>query len=330
MDRSVVAACAIVALGLLGYPLMLSSSFAQTIGILALIMAVAATGWNVLGGYCGQISFGHALFFATGMYGTALAVRAGWSPWLAMLPCSLAGAGLAVAIGLPCFRLRGHYFTIATITTAIIAVPIVTDISLLGAAQGLSLPLQPQGLWTLQFSLRDKRAYYYVALAMFTVATLAAALFVRSKAGYYVRAIRDDEHAAAAIGIPVRRYKLYAAALSGALTALAGTYQVMIVLFVDPSSLDLSLSTSIAVSSLVGGAGSAWGPLLGSWAVIALQEYTRTYLSTTGRSTDLLLYGALLVLIAMVEPQGLTGLVGRARPFIRRRLAHTPAKGPIT
>lgn len=313
------AGVAVVAALLLVFPLVVKTSFLQTIGVLALTMAIASTGWNILGGYAGQISFGHAVFFGTGMYGTALLVNDGWSPWLTMLPIAGIAAALGVLIGLPTFRLRGHYFSIATLAIGMMALSILPNIQWLGAADGLSIPLLDNGFWNMQFSLRDKTEYYYTALGLFAAATVVAYLFLRGRIGSYLAAIRDDEPAAAAIGVPVRRYKLYAVAVSAALTSVAGSYHVMVVLFVDPSSSsDLSLSTAIALIAVVGGAGSMWGPLLGAWLVIALQEYTRTYLSATGRTVDLMLFGALIIAVAVIDPRGLTNLLKRGYRRLNR------------
>lgn len=310
----------VVALVLLAYPVVARTSFAQTIGVLALTMAIASTGWNILGGYAGQISFGHAVFFGTGMYGTTLLVTSGWSPWLTMVPVALLAAMLGVLIGLPTFRLRGHYFSIATLAIGMMVMSILPNIRALGATDGLSVPFLDEGFWNLTFSLRDKSEYYYTALGLFVVATLVAWLFLRGRIGSYLKAVRDDEFAASAVGVPVWRYKMYAVAMSAGLTSVAGSFHVMFVTFVDPSSSsDLSLSTAIALIAVVGGAGSMWGPLLGAWLVIALQEYTRTYLSTTGRTIDLMMFGALIILVVVVDPRGLTHLLSRAyRRFARR------------
>ena len=313
------AGIAVVAALLVGYPLVVKASLPQTIGILALTMGIAATGWNVLGGYAGQISFGHAVFFGTGMYGTTLLVTDGWSPWLTMLPMALLAAGFGVLIGLPTFRLRGHYFSIATLAIGMMVMSVLPNIKPLGATDGLTVPLLDEGFWNITFSLRDKTEYYYTALGLFAAATVVTWWFLRGRIGSYLEAIRDDEFAAAAIGVPVRRYKLYAVAMSAALTSVAGSFHVMVVLFVDPaSSSDLSLSTLIALIAVVGGAGSMWGPLLGAWLVIALQEYTRTYLSTTGRTIDLMMFGALIILVAVVDPRGLTSLISRGYRRFRR------------
>jgi branched-chain amino acid transport system permease protein len=312
------AGMAVVAALLVVYPLVMKTSFLQTIGVLALTMAIAATGWNILGGYAGQISFGHAVFFGTGMYGTAMLTSDGWSPWLTMIPVAGLAAAIGVLIGLPTFRLRGHYFSIATLAIGMMVMSILPNVEWLGAADGISVPLLDNGFWNITFSLRDKTEYYYTALGLFAVASVVTYYFLRGRIGSYLEAIRDDELAAAAVGVPVRRYKLYAVAMSAALTSIAGSYHVMVVLFVDPSSSsDLSLSTAIALIAVVGGAGSMWGPLLGAWLVIALQEYTRTYLSTTGRTIDLMLFGALIILVAVIDPRGLVNLIRRGYRKVR-------------
>ncbi|MBB5789332.1 branched-chain amino acid ABC transporter permease [Jiangella mangrovi] len=304
------------------YPLVFTSPAAQNIGVLALTYAIAASGWNVLGGYAGQVSFGHALFFGTGAYTTAVLVRAGWSPWVA-IAVSIPLAGLMAAlVGLPCFRLRHHYFSIATIAFAEIAFVLVTNLDGLGRANGLELPITEQSLANLQFSLQDKRPYYYVVLGLYLLAALAIWLFLRGRAGSYVRAIRDDQVAAAAVGVPVQSFKLAAAALSGAVTGLAGSFYVLYVLFVDPpSGLGLDLSVSFALMAVLGGIGRFWGPLIGAWVLVMVQDYTRAEFSGTGRTVDLLIYGALIVIISVTEPGGLLAIVQRVRDAVGRRLA---------
>lgn len=301
------------------YPLVFNTAAAQNIGILALTYAIAATGWNVLGGYAGQVSFGHALYFGVGAYTTAVLVRDGWSPWLAIAVSLPLAAAVAVIIGYPCFRLRYHYYSIATIAVAEIVVVLVTNFPGLGQANGLELPIRDASVANLQFSLLDKRPYYYVAFGMFCLAILMTWLFLRGRVGTYVRAIRDDQVAAAAVGVPVHRYKLAAAALSGGITALAGGFYGMYVLFVDPpSGLGLDLSVSFTLMAVLGGVGRFWGPLLGAWVLTAVQDVTRQHLSGSGRSIDLLLYGALIVIVAVVEPGGLLAIAERIRGAVSR------------
>ncbi len=305
---------------LVAYPFVILDPAWQNIGILALIYAMAASGWNLLGGYTGQVSFGHALYFGAGAYTTAMLVRAHWSPWLAIALSLPVAAVLAVVTGYPVFRLRSHYFSIATIAVAEIVFLLVTNSAWLGQANGIELPIEEHSLANMQFSLSDKRPYYLVALFFFAIAAAALALFLRGRAGRYVRAIRDDQAAAAAVGIPVHRYKLYAAMLSAAVTAIAGGYYVMFVLFVDPpSGLGLDLSVAFALMAVLGGIGRFWGPLLGAWVLVVVQDVTRHEFSGTGRSIDLLVYGALIVAIAVAEPGGVLALLERARRWQSRR-----------
>lgn len=312
---------AVAAVALTAFPFALSDPFWQNTGVLALTFAIAATGWNLIGGFTGQVSFGQAVFFGAGAYATATLVRAGWSPWPAMAVGSAVAAAIAVVIGFPCFRLRGHYFAIATIAAGEIAAAIVLNTEALGAARGLTMPIEAESLWNLQFSIRDKTPYYLVVLALFGATSLAVWLTIRGRTGSYLRAIRDDQDAAAAAGIPVRRYKLIAFAGSGALTAVAGSFYAMYVLFVDaPSTLALSISLSVALMAMLGGAGSLWGPLIGAWTLTLIQEVSRTELSGSGRAGDLLLFGGAIVVLALFEPAGLTGLANRVRRLLRRRV----------
>ena len=312
----------VVTVALVLFPEVLPTSFWVNTGILALLFASAAGGWNVLGGYTGQISFGNAVFFGTGAYTTALLVRAGWSPW----PTFLVGAGIAaaigVAIGLPCFRLRSHYFAIATIAIGEIVNVVATSMGSLGGSSGLQLPLHATGLSTLQFSVRDPRPYYYLALVLFALVTLVTWLLVRARTGIYLRSIRDNEQAAAACGVPVWRYKLIAVAVSAALTALPGSLYAMYVLFVDPSLvLDLSVSINIVLIAVLGGAGSLFGPLIGAWVLISLQEYTRVQLGGRNAGLDLLIFGVLIIAMVMVEPGGVSRLLARVWAFLVDRFA---------
>ncbi len=319
--RSIVVA--IVLALLVAYPFVLPTAFWLNVGILSLIFGMAGQGWNILGGYTGQISFGNAVFFGAGAYTTAVLVRVGWLPWPGMVLGVLVGAALAVIVGFPCFRLRSHYFAIATIAVGEIADVVVSNTTSLGGSSGLQVPLRSNGLATLQFSVRDPTPYYFVALALLALVMVAAWLFVRGRAGAYARAVRDDEMAAAAVGIPIRRYKLYAAALSGALTALAGGFYVMYSLYVNPSLvLDLSVSIDIVLIAVLGGAGTLWGPLLGAWLLTLLQENVREQFGGTGSGVELLVFGLLIVVISIVEPGGLMALGARLRRLLRRSFRH--------
>ncbi len=310
---------------LLAFPAIFTRPYPRDVMIRIFLYSLLAQAWNLLGGYCGQISLGNAVFFGVGAYVSSL-LLAWWdvSPWLGML----AGMALAVLvsqlIGFPCFRLRGHYFAIATIAIGEIVQTIVMNWPAVGGARGLFLPIRPETLLHLQFH-RTKWPYYYIALGLAALAFAVTARVERSRAGYYFRAIREDPDAAASLGVPLTRYKLGAMALSAALTALGGSFYAQYVLFIDPESVfPLSLSILVCLVAVLGGVGTLWGPLLGAVVLIPLSEVTRVYLGGSGKAVDLMIYGGLIVLVAVFQPAGLVGLLRRLGRPADARLAPAP------
>lgn len=310
----------VVGLLLVVFPFVVKDPFWQNLAVLVLIYASAATAWNLLGGFTGQVSFGHAVFFATGAYTTGyLLIHAHLIPWFGIAVGALLATIVGVIIGFPVFRLRAHYFSIATIALQQVAFIVVVNNSALGAATGLELPLKSESLANLQFSIRDKTEYHLVALGFLAFSSLVVWLFMRSRPGYYVRAIRDDEDAARVMGVPVRRYKLYAMAISSALTAMAGGLYAMYALYVEPNVvLSVGESILIALVAILGGAGSLWGPLIGAAVLNWLQQFTRVQFSGAGNGFDFIIYGALVMVVAVLEPRGLVGLGHRLARRIRR------------
>jgi branched-chain amino acid transport system permease protein len=302
-------------LALVLFPLVVTRPFPRHVLTMVFLYGTLATAWNLLGGYCGQISLGHAVYFGVGAYTPTLLFRhAELTPWLGML----AGAALAVAvsqvIGYPVFRLRGHYFAIATIAVGEIVQTLVINWDWAGGARGLFVPLRRPDSWLAMQFHEARAAYYYLALALLAVALLLTRIIERSRRGYYWRAIREDELAAATLGVPVAREKQWALGVSAALTALGGTFYAQYVLFIDPESVfPLSLSILICLVAVLGGVGTLWGPVVGAAVLIPLGEFTRVWLGGGGKAVHLLLYGGLIVVFAVVQPAGLVGLVRRVR-----------------
>jgi branched-chain amino acid transport system permease protein len=276
---------------------------------LLFLYALLAHGWNILGGYAGQTSIGHGLFFGVGAYvSTLLGIKLGLNPWLGMVAGAAAAAALGVLISIPCFRLRGHYFVIATLVVAESAQQLVTGWDWVGGALGLQVPMAQQGLAHFQFH-RDKTGYYYIALAMLVVVTAAIWLMQRSRFGIILRAIRDDEEAAASLGFSTIRYKLVAMALSAGLVGICGVFYAQYVLYIDPASvLSLALSVLMALIVILGGAGTVAGPIVGAAILLPLSEYSRVMFSGSGRNVDLLVYGMMIMIVAVFRPEGLMSL----------------------
>jgi branched-chain amino acid transport system permease protein len=306
---AIAAAGAVLAL----VPLGVRDAFFLNALITVFLFGTVAQAWNLIGGYAGQISFGHAVFFGLGAYMAAVLLKeVGLSPWVGMG----AGAGIAalvsLAIGYPTFRLRRHFFALATLALGEIVRILFLNWPFVGAAVGYYLPLEYRNrpgylMWD------DKVPYYVVSLALFVGATLVVALLDRRRAGVYLRAINQDEDAAAMLGLPTRRYKLYAMGLSAALTALAGTVYAFYVLYIDPYNVMAGrLSLLAVVIALIGGRATVTGPVLGAFFIVLLNEYTRSWLGGGGRGADFILFGALVMLVSIREPGGLVGWLVRA------------------
>jgi len=299
----------------LAFPAAVTLPFPRHVLIMIFLYGSLAVAWNILAGYCGQISLGHAAFFGVGAYtSTLLVARAGLSPWVGMA----AGAALAVlfsqAIAFPVFRLRGHYFAIATIAVGEIVQTLVINWDWAGGARGVFVPIKrPDSLWNFQFH-ESKALYYYVALGLLLLGLGVTRWLERSRHGYYFRAVREDQDAAASLGVNVAREKHRAIAVSAALTALGGTFYAQYIFFIDPESvLPLSLSILICLVAVLGGVGTLWGPVVGAAVLVPLSEYTRVWLGGTGKALDLVIYGALIMLISVLQPAGLVGLARHLR-----------------
>jgi branched-chain amino acid transport system permease protein len=271
---------------------------------------VLASAWNLLGGFAGQISLGYSAFVGIGAYTTVLLANAGWSPWLT-LPVA---AGLAllfsVVVGLPTFRLRGPYFSIATIGVGEAVRVIASGMEFTGGSSGLRMPSE-----TFHFL---PNYYAMVGLALLTVAVVA---WVRANAfGTALEAIRQDIDAAEALGIPSTRFKLWAHALSAALVGAAGGLFAMNFQYISPGSVfDFRLSLSIVLMPIVGGIGTLVGPVLG--AVLFSYLQIKLLASPALRDSYLFIYGGLLMLVMLFEPRGIVGLWERLRHLLRRALS---------
>jgi branched-chain amino acid transport system permease protein len=295
-------------------PLFVKDVYVQNIMVLTLMYAALSQSWNILGGYCGQISLGHALYFGLGAYTTTLLfTKFGVLPWFGMLGGGLISALIALALGYPCFRLRGHYFVIATIVIAEISYLLFLNWDWAGAALGIDVPVRGDSWATFQFT-RSKLPFYYFALLFCCVAWLVTWWLEDSKWGYWWRAVKDNPDAAESLGVVVFNSKMGAAAVSAFMTAIGGAFYAQFVSYIDPESvMSFHFSLLMALPAVLGGIGTLWGPVLGAVILIPLTELTRSFIGGSGRGVDLILYGAVIVLISLARPEGLIGLFSRRR-----------------
>ena len=269
--------------------------------------------WNILGGYGGQFSFGHAAFFGLGAYtSTLLFLHWGVSPWLGMV----AGGALAAAFGLFAgylsfrYGLKGPYFSLVTLAFAEMLRVVAVNWKAVGSSLGLVVP--NRGSAPALFLFADKLPYYYVILAMAVGAVVVTRMVERTRMGYALAAIRENEDAAEAAGVDALSTKLRAMALSSFLTALGGTFYAQYFSYIDPSlTFGPAISIGGLLPAIVGGAGTVAGPLLGSFVLTPISEVTRAVLR--GRAgADIMLYGLVLILVISFLPNGLMGWI-RAR-----------------
>jgi branched-chain amino acid transport system permease protein len=312
------AALAALCLALLAYPLVFTTPFQQRLGALVMLYAIGASAWNIVGGYGGLISVGHAVFFGCGAYGALASYQYLGLPPVGGLPAGVAvSVIIAAAIGVPTLRLSGHYFSMATIAVAELVRLVVTNNEWLGGAQGLSGPPVPRTLADLSFI--SALPYYYLFLAVLAAVLALTWRMERSRMGFYLRAIRDSERAARSLGVAAPRYKLLAFMLSAALTAVAGALYAIMFGFIDPDSgCGILISVKMPIIAALGGSGLLLGPLVGALILVPLEEISNSLLGGQGAGLTFVAYGAIIVVIARFLPNGILALLpigaGRQAP----------------
>jgi branched-chain amino acid transport system permease protein len=299
-----------VALALIvAYPLVFSSPFQQRLGALVLLYAIAASSWNIIGGYAGQVSVGHVAFFGCGAY-AAMGAYAHFalSPLVGIPAGIVLAVAIAAIIGVPTLRLAGHYFSMATIAVAELSRLVVNNTDYLGAAVGLSGPPVPRNVFDLSFI--SALPYYYLFLVVLAITLFITWRMASSRMGFYLRAIKDSERAARSLGAPASRTKLYAYMLSAGGTSVAGALYAMMFGFVDPESgLGILISVKMLIMAALGGAGLLFGPLVGAAILVPLEEISNSLLGGRGAGLTFVVYGAIIVLIARFQPGGILTLV---------------------
>ena len=289
-------------------PLLSDSGVVLNFAMTALYACLLAQAWNVLGGFGGQFSFGHALFFGTGAYVQAIAqMQWGLNPWLA-LPLGMAiAAGVGGFVGAVSFRygLKGSYFALVTLAFAEVFRIVATSVPFTGAGVGLMLPLRESAA-NMQFGSRA--GFVWLMLGLVTLALLVTAWLRHSRFGACLQAVRDNEDAARAVGVDPFQVKLAATVISAALMGAAGAFYVQVFQYIDPGiAYGPHTSVEALVGAIVGGMGTLWGPVLGALSLHILADLTRNLFGQLP-GINMVIYGAVLVLIVMFLPRGMAGL----------------------
>lgn len=303
MAKMLVAAGGAVALAML--PFVVSSDFWLTWITMILFYGYLGQSWNILGGYGGQYSFGHAAFFGAGAYVSAiLQSRFGVNAWVALLAATAAGGCVGFAIGMPIFRrgLRGSYFALVTLAFAEVFRVFATAAAITGGGVGLFVASQP-GVANLQFA--QKAGFFWLILALVLIVAAITYVIEKSRFGAYLVAVRESEPAARAVGVRVIQVKLAAIVISGAIAGSAGAVYVQMYRFIDPSiAYGVGISVEALLSPIVGGLGTVFGPLIGAFALQVISELTHAVFGSAA-GLDLALYGAVVVVVVLFMPHGL-------------------------
>ena len=308
-------------------PLVVHSNVTLNFLVVALMIALAGQGWNILGGYGGQYSFGHAAFFGTGAYVTAiLQMRYGINAWFGFAMGIAAGAALGGVLGALVFRsgLRGSYFALVTLAFAEVLRIIASVAPITGAGVGTLIKLD-LGIRTLQF--QSRAAFYWIILVLVGISLVIARLIERSRFGAWLIAVRENEDAARALGVDASTVKTVAMVISAAITAAAGCFYAQYFLFVDSSiAYGTWISVEALLTPIIGGVGTVFGPLLGALVVKTLSEGAKL-LAGDAPGLDLIIYGAVLVLVIWIMPRGLIGGLSNVRTLLARSGTKTVPAG---
>lgn len=318
----------LVTVVLIALPQVVSNSFAIDIFIRVLLFAFIGVAWNLLGGYAKQLSLGHAAYFGLGAYtSTLLLIRLGISPWIGIVVGGVVAMLASLPIGALCFRLRGPYFSIATIATAQVLMLLFLKFrDFAWGAEGTTIPYQGNSPLMMQFDA--KAYYYYVALVLLAIGIAVTSWVERSWMGYYLVALGEDQDAAEAVGVNVPRIKRDIYLISAFLTGLAGTFYVQYIYFIDPNTaFNFNISVEAALVSIVGGVGTLWGPVVGTILLEPTSALVQSWLGGTYAGIQLILYSFILMAVILWRP---TGLLGVLTDFYQRLLRAASSSAPGT
>ena len=303
---------------LLTFPLFPLSAFAMATMIQFLMFSIYGMGWNTIGGYGGQVDLGKAQYVGIGAYTTAvMLIRWDIPFWVSMPTGVCLSVGWSFIIGYPLFRLKGHYFAIATIATSLVLKNLFEIWGFVGAARGLEIsPIKYHPPDFLRLIFKGDIYYYYVILAVFLLAILYINWFRKSRLGFQLRSIKDNEDVARSLGINVHWAKIKTYAIATAFVSVVGSFHACYIKAIEPEdTMSLDISILIALMAMLGGAGSMWGPIIGAGILIPLKSYLKEWLGATAGlvGIDLILYAAIIMIISAFEPRGIWGIIEKIR-----------------
>ena len=307
------------------FPLVVKVDYFQRMFTEIFFIGAMASAWNILGGYANQTSWAHGSFLAIGAYTSFIMfLRFNIPPFISMFAGIIFSVVLAVIIGAPTFKLRGTFFAIATIACATIVrqcllYPPFTGLT--GGANGLMLPAK-KGIDFLNLNFTNELPFYYIAFILLMLTLVVVSMVVRSKLGYYLRAIREDEDAAESLGIKAHKMKLIALIISAGIMSILGTFYAFKIKYIDPQSVaSYDMAIRIGITAIIGGLGTKWGPLIGAFVTIPLLELANYYFATLGGGgLAFAIYGLMMIFIVLYERDGLIAVGSKIKNMVIKKL----------
>jgi branched-chain amino acid transport system permease protein len=311
----------LVLIFLLTFPLYPHSAFAMATMIQFFMFSLYGMGWNTIGGYGGQVDLGKAQYVGIGAYTTAVMLIRWDIPFWFSMPIGVVFSVIwSFVIGYPLFRLKGHYFAIATIATSLVLKNLFEVWNWVGAARGLEIsPIKYHPPDFVRLLFKEDVYYYYVLLIFFVIGLFYINWFRKSRLGFQLRSIKDNENIARSLGVNVHWAKVKTYAIATGFVSVVGSFHACYIKAIEPEdTMSLDISILIALMAMLGGAGSLWGPIIGAGVLIPLKSYLKEWLGATAgmAGIDLVIYGLIIMLISAFEPRGIWGIVEKIR---RRR-----------
>ena len=306
----------IIAALILAAPLLLGQRYLFRVMINIFFFAALGSAWNIIGGYAGQLSLGHAAFVALGAYPTAMLLKNfGLAPWLGALPGILLAVIVAMGLGKLVFRLRGPYLALSTLAFGeIVRILLLHFKDLTEGSLGVSIPFKGNNWWTLQFA--TEHVNYSLCLGLLLITVYVSHRIHNSRMGYYLQAIKEDQDAAESMGVPLTLLKNRALAVSAGLTAAMGAFYVVYQSYIDPYAVcSLDLSIQIILVAIIGGVGTVWGPVIGAVILVPLMEISNFVLGGGRAGASWMIYAIILIIVVLFSPKGLITLIPRLEGY---------------
>ncbi len=306
----------VLALAVFALPLLMPQRYLFRVLINIFFFAALGCAWNIIGGYAGQLSLGHAAFVAFGAYTTGLLMlHYNMPPWAGVIPGVILAALVAYFLGKLVFRLRGPYLALSTLAFGeIVRILLLHFKEVTGGPLGVTIPFTGRNLWRLQFA--TEHVNYCISFGLLVLALLVSSRIHNSRMGYYLQAIKGNQEAAETLGIPLARTKNAAFMISAMLTSMLGGFYMIFMTYIDPYAVaGLHLSIEIILVAIIGGVGTIWGPVIGACILVPLMEISNFVLGGGRAGASMLIYAVILIAVVLFSPRGLITLIPKLEGY---------------